>query len=448
MTSSGGSRRRAPLHTMRRIVLTLILSGLAGGLAAQEPWSLDRCIAYGLEHNTGIREQDIAIEIRRAELQQMRGAHLPVIRAGIGQDWNWGRSVDMQELLIIKNKLTKATGASLNASAALFEGFSRHHARLAAKEAVSAARHDAAQLREDLCIDITRAYLQLMLAKQILSHALESLSAIEQQRERTAGLVEAGSQPKTALSEMEAQVASEKAAMVEASCRVRSATLVLTRLMNLPPGEAFATGEAFSEMQADMPVPPVSEAQVEAYLLTAPELQRAQADLAQMRHRHAHAKAAFMPRLLLSGSYGTYYSSAAGESFRTQLDENRNPSLSLQLEIPVFQALQARTQLKKSRLACDQAQLEVEKARIRITDEIRSAVIEADNSYQQYRSAEETLHAMQSLLEVTEAKYNLGAASALDYILARNNHAKAVSDFLQAKWQYLFRHKLLEHYLR
>ena len=53
---------------------------------------------------------------------------------------------------------------------------------------------------------------------------------------------------------------------------------------------------------------------------------------------------------------------------------------------------------------------------------------------------------MQELLSVTEAKYNLGAASALDYIVARNQHAKARSDFLQAKWQYLFQLKLLERY--
>ena len=53
---------------------------------------------------------------------------------------------------------------------------------------------------------------------------------------------------------------------------------------------------------------------------------------------------------------------------------------------------------------------------------------------------------MQNLLEITEAKYNLGAATALDYIVARNKRLKAVSDFLQAKWQYIFQLQLLERY--
>lgn len=431
---------------METRILTLILLLATGTMHAQEAWPLERCIQYALEHNTGIRQQRVEIDFRKAELRQMQAGHLPVLRAGVAQEYNWGRSVDMQELVIIKNKLTKATGASLTATATLFEGFSQHYGRLAAQKAVEAARQDARSQDEALTIDVTRAYLQLMLARQILAYTEESLSAIIQQRERTASMVEAGSQPKTALSEMEAQVASEKAAMVEASCRVRTATLALTQLMNLPSSEGFTAGEAFEQEEALAHVPLISENQMDDYIRQSPELLSAQASLEQMRHQQTRAKAAFLPSLRLSASYGTYYSSAADQPFRTQIDENRNPSLSLQLDIPVFQAFQTTSQLRKSRLACELASLGVEKVRTQLTDRIRSAAIEAENCCQQYLSSEETLHAMESLLAVTEAKYNLGAASALDYILARNNHFKAVSDYLQAKWQYLFQLKLLERY--
>lgn len=431
---------------MKRQILTLILLVATTRLGAQDNWPLERCIAYALEHNTGVREQRVEIDLRQAELDRMRLGHLPVLRAGVAQEYNWGRSVDMQELVIIKNKLTRYTGASLNASVTLFGGFSQHYGRLAAKEAVKAARFDAEARREALAIDITRAYLQLMLAKQICAYTKESLEAIVLQRERTARLVEAGSQPQSALSEMEAQVASEKAAMVEASCRERSATLVLTQLMNLPPGETISTGDSFAPDEAAAAVPPITETQVEIYLRESPDIQSAQAKLDEMRHQKTRAQAAFLPSLHLSASYGSYFSSASETSFRTQFDENRNPSLNLQLDIPLFQAFQAASQVRQRKLACEQAQLNLEKARTQIGDEIRSTAIEAENCWQQYLSSEETVRAMQNLLAVTEAKYNLGAASALDYILARNNHFKAVSDYLQAKWQYLFQCKLLERY--
>ncbi|MBQ3742864.1 MAG: TolC family protein [Bacteroidales bacterium] len=431
---------------MKKYLLALLPGLLATGLAAQEPWPLERCVAYALEHNLDIRKQELAVAVRKTELTAGWLGHLPTLRLQVGQDFNWGRSVDMQELVIIRNKLTHATGASLNASVALFEGTARHYNRLAAGKAVEAARATAQELRERLTIDVTRAFLQLMLARQIYAYSQESYATISQQQDWTARLVEAGSQPKSALAEMQAQSASEKAAMVAASCRVRTATLELTRLMNLPPDSDFAAAEPFGQETLAVRVPMIPTTQIEDYLTKDPRLRGAKATVAERRHLLAAARGGFLPSLTVTAGYGTYYSSTAEEPFRTQLDENRNPSLSFTLGIPVFSAGTLLTRTRQSRLALETAQLEAERARVEIVDEIRTAAIEAENACQHYLSARETLDAMQELLQVTEAKYDLGAASALDYVLARNQHFKAMSDYLQAKWQYLFQLRLLEHY--
>ncbi|MBO6081955.1 MAG: TolC family protein [Bacteroidales bacterium] len=431
---------------MKRILFILILRIFVTQLPAQECWSLEECIRYGMEHNLDLQAQDIEITARKGVLRQKVAAHFPVIQATVGQEFNWGRSVDMQELVIIRNKLTKATGASLSASLPLFDGFTRHYARLAAHKSVEEATLDAQSLKRSLTVDITRAYLQLMLSRQIHACARESHAAIVQQRERTARLVEAGSQPKSALNEMDAQVAAEKAAFVEAGCQVRTAVLTLGRLMNLIPEDDFPTDDTFREGDAVRPVPLLTSAQVEDWLWRDPRIRSAKTGIEAMEYRHSAAKGAFLPSLRLAAGYGTYYSSAAEGNLRTQFGENRNPSLSFQLVFPLFDALGRYAQARQARLDLDQARLNAARVKMQVEEEIRSAAIEADNCCQRYLSAEETLQAMQELLSVTEAKYNLGAASAFDYIVARNQHAKARSDFLQAKWQYLFQLKLLEYY--
>lgn len=432
---------------MKKTLLMMLL-GLSFPLAGQDAWPLERCIQYALGHNVGIREKQVEAGIRRAELQQRQMAYLPVLSFQASEQINWGKSVDMQELVIIRNQLTHATGASVVASLPLFDGLGRHYQRRSAQMAVEVTSLQAADLRLSLEVDITRAYLELMLAKQIHAYTRESHATILQQRERTARLVEAGSQPKSALSEMEAQVAAEKANMVAAECRVRTATLSLTQLMNLPGDTPFVTGEIFGEEQVVTRVPVITDTQVEDYLCRDPQIRSLQATLSQLKYDQRAAQSRFSPTLGLTASYGTYFSSTAEETFGKQLDENRNPSISLQLTIPIFQAGEAAAQVRKSRLNVEMARLEMERVRTQRTEEIRSAGIEAENALQRYLSSEESLQAMQSLLEVTEAKYNLGAATALDYIIARNNRFKAVSDFLQAKWQYLFQLKLLERYRR
>ena len=431
---------------MKRIVIILYFSLLAGSLAAQEAWPLERCIEYALSHNLDLREKQLELAVRQAELAQQRLSWLPGIAVQLGQDFNWGRSVDMQELVIIRNALTRATGASVGATLPVFDGLTGHYQRLSARKALEVASLEAEDLRTSLETDVTRAYLDLMLARQIHAYSRDSHATIVQQRDRTASLVEAGSQPKSALNEMEAQVASEKAALVSAECRVRTATLALTQLMNLPGDVPFTAAEHFGQDSVARRVTLVSDAQTQAWLQQDPRIRSAEARIAQLRYDERTARGRFLPSLSASASYGTFYSSTNEETFRTQLDENRNPSVSLRLNIPIFDSWQAATMLKKSRLALETAQLSAERTQTRVIEEIHSAGIEAENCLQRYLSSEETLHAMQSLLEITEAKYNLGAATALDYIVARNNRLKAVSDYLQAKWQYLFQLRLLERY--
>ena len=254
---------------MKRMIWILLFGALATRLPAQEPWSLDRCIRYALEHNLDLQVKNVETDIQRAELLQRRLAHLPLLSAQLVQDYNGGR----------------ATSASVSASLPLFEGFSRHFQRLSAQKGVEVAMLEAQDLRIALETDITRAYLELMLAKQMLNYACESHATIVRQRDRTAQLVEAGSQPKSALSEMEAQVAAERAEMVTAECRVRTATLALTRLMNLPSDTPFTTGERFGQDSVAVRVTLITDSQAERYLQTDPRIRGAQARIAQLRHQ-------------------------------------------------------------------------------------------------------------------------------------------------------------------
>lgn len=435
------------MKTLQKILLCT-LSGLlaAGRPAAQEAWSLERCLDYAAVHSLGLREQEETIGQLRTDLLQKRAALLPAVHLAVGQDWNWGRSVDMQELVIIRNKLTQATAVSVNATWNLFDGFSREYGRLAARSSLEAATYQEQQMREALRIDVTRAYLQLLLARQMSRYAAENYATIVRQKERTAQLVDAGSQPRSALYEMEAQVAADRSSMVEAECAVRSAAQALMQLMNLPYDASFTIDDGFGEDPVRERIPLVTAAQVDDWTARDPRLLRANALVSEKQHQLSAARSGFLPAVNLTAGYGTYYSSSGEETFRKQLAENRNPSVGVSVVIPVFNGLQAVSALRTGRSRLRLAELGAEQVRQDIDGEIRSCAVEAENCRQKYLSAGETVQAMKSLLDVTEAKYGLGASTALDYLVARNNHYKAVSDYLRAKWQYLFQIQLLERY--
>jgi len=50
-------------------------------------------------------------------------------------------------------------------------------------------------------------------------------------------------------------------------------------------------------------------------------------------------------------------------------------------------------------------------------------------------------------MDMNQKKYDVGLISTYDFLLAKNNFTKAKSDLLQAKFDYIFRLKVLDFYM-
>ena len=104
------------------ILSALILSQTA---LAQETWTLERCIEYAWSNNLSIKQQNIEVSRSEAQLLQDKLDFAPSLNVSFGHNLNWGRSVDLQNLEIIHNKLSQSTSASANASIYLLDGLSK-----------------------------------------------------------------------------------------------------------------------------------------------------------------------------------------------------------------------------------------------------------------------------------------------------------------------------------
>ncbi len=433
---------------MKRLVLAIITlaSAIPHSSFARERWALEECIEYSLQHNLSLMSKQVEVSLRQNELTARRFALLPSVVLYAGRDWNWGRSVDVQELMIVKDRLSKATSVSVSGSAELFHGFSGQYAKLASAEALEAARLAAESVEEQIKVSVTQAYLQLMLSRQLLEFSEKNMESITLQRSRTSLLVESGRAPMSALSEIEAQVATERASVVEAECNVRNAEMELRRLMNLPDGEPMAVEVPEA---ADTLAPPVRVPSPDDIVLAADRaaaVRSAVRSINAARHRLASAKGLLAPAVTVTAGYGSYFTSTVSSKPARQLEENRNPSLSLGITLPLFTGLEAFTSIRARRLEVKSAVLEAEQEQKSAFDRISAAVLEAGNCYQKYLAASESLKSMEALLRVNQAKFDVGAATALDYVIARSNLNRAVSECLQARWHYIYQMKIIEIY--
>ncbi len=439
------------MNRIGHILVPVLILCLSKTLGAQDIWSLEKCIEYAWSNNLSIKQQNIEVSKSETQLLQDRLDFLPDLNVSFGHNLNWGRSVDLQNLEIIHNKLSQSTSASANASIYLLDGLSKLYGIKSSRKSLEISIQEVERLKDEISVSIARSYLQILLAKEVLAAAEESFNSLEKQRDRTRLLVEAGSQPYTSLLDIESQLASERVQVVTAENRVKTSTLALQQLLDLQYDPDFQimvpdidyTIQKYTGYNID---------EIYAGALSMPVIQSARLALTKGELDLKSAKGQFYPKISLAASYGTFYSSSTFAPdgsvypFFEQFRDNINPSISIGLSIPIFNNWNVKTNVRNARLAKESLELDLRTKEQTLYKEIQTAVTEAETYYRQMEAAEANVSSMQESFRYVEEKFNAGALNSTDYTVARANLLKSRSEYLQAKYQFIFQLKIIDFY--
>jgi len=442
---------------MRRALFVTVSLLLAFGpvLNAQDDvWTLEKCIEYSWNNNLKIKQQSLSVETNENLLKKSKMDYIPSFNLNMNENLNWGRSVDLKNLEIIKNSLSTSTNASLSASIMLFDGLSKIYSLKGNELNLSISLQEVERLKNEMTIQITKAYLQVLLSKQLLRTSIENLESIQSQCDRTKVLVDAGSQPYSALLEMEAQLSSERVQTVSHSSTLKTNILTLTQLLDLENGTDF---NVFIPMDETLDACiasyyPSDMDQVYADALHLPVIKSAELSLEKSRIDLRSAKGKYYPTLSLSASYGAYYTSTSKDQsgkyipFMDQIKDNVNPTLGFGLSIPIFNNYTVATNVKNAALEVKRQELELRSRHNDLYKEVQQALVDADSFYEKMQAAEVNLRSMTESFRYTEEKFNVGAVNSTDYIVSKTNLLKAQSEYYQTRFQFVFQLKIIDFY--
>ena len=187
--------------------------------------------------------------------------------------------------------------------------------------------------------------------------------------------------------------------------------------------------------------------EVYQYALTSkPEIQAAQYRLSGSEKSIRIATKRFLPTTQFRSNWGTSYSSALTPTFGQQMKDNRNKSLGLSLSVPIFNRFTTRNRVRTARLRHLNMSLQLDNAKKVLYKEIQQAWYNAVAAESKYNSSEVAVKANEESFRLMSEKFNNGKATFVEYNEAKLNLTKALSDKLQAKYDYLFRTKILDFY--
>lgn len=437
---------------IRIFFLTLFFSSAADRSEAQKVWTLQQSIDHAISNNITIRQTEISSEISEINYTQSKMALLPSLNGSSSYSYNFGRSVDIFTYEFSTTEIQSAN-FSVSGNLPVFSGFQIQNTLSRSRYEYLAGKENVRKIKNDISLNVAAAYLQVLYGKESLKAASGRVEAAVETRNRAKIMFENGMISQGNLLDAEAALAAEELAKLNADNVLKSAVINITQLLELNPSEGFevAVPEIQLPDQSGMALAP--EAIYEAATKTLPEFRIAEFNIKSAEKSLSIARGARYPRLNLFGSLNTGYSNArkrlTGErvTFEDQLDENYNKSLGLSLSIPIFNSWSAHSNVKRSALGLENVKLNDQQTKNQVYKSIVQAHSDANSGLLRYNAAQKAADAASQAYIYAEKKYNAGMLSSVEFLNVRNNKSRAETDLLQAKYDLIFRIKVIDFYL-
>lgn len=409
------------------------------------PYTLQQCIDTALVNNLSVRQQANRLASQRLAYKQSKANISPELYGSVGQSWGFGRSTGADNISRIQN--SSQTSFNLSANLMLFDGLAMKFNidEAAANMQASEADLQAQQLK--IKMNITTMFLQVLLCRQLAEVAAMQLEDTQVKLHRDSALVAAQRLAAGELYTLQAQVAKEQLALVQQQNELRLALLDLAQAIDIQDVGSFDI--AVSDADTLLLLPLSAQEVYDAALTYRPEIAALEYTIAAQEAALKSAKAAYSPTLSAGASVGSRYYNMQGSDnlpFAEQMNENFTASVGLSLSVPLYDRMQTTTRMRQQRLAVDNAKLQLAQQKQDLRKEIDQAYYNALSAQLEEQSAMEAERSAAEALRYAEQKQEAGRASAYEYREAKNTYAQALATRLQARYNLLFRIRILHYY--
>ncbi len=468
------------MKSIRLIIIiasVLFLSSIAN---AQQVWTLEDCIKYAIENNITVKRQELNAESAERNYFQSKMEVLPDVNANGSHYYNSGKAINYETYSYV-NKAFQGGNLSLTTEITVFNGLQTLNTIKKSKLDFLTQLENVEKAKNDITLNVSTAYLQILLNKELRDNARQQLDVTLEQIEKTKRLVEIGNAAKGDLLQIESQAATEKAALTNAENYLKISYLDLSQMLNLEETETF---EILFPVLPDITLSgdisgtdQIFSSAVEIL----PQIKSAELQLKSSQKSLLISKGAISPTLSFGYQYSSRYSeltnrttgiqsalsnqpsgvTESGEniynyySYNTyadsypyldQITDNASQAVYVALRIPIFNNWRTGNSISQAKINLSDKQLNLDLQKQNLYKSIQQARTQAIAAMDNYKANLQALESMEEAFRYTEQKYQVGLVDILEYKTAKNQLNQTKSDLAQAKYEFIFRTKILDFY--
>lgn len=396
-------------------------------------WTLQQCLDYAFQNNITINSLRLSKATDEQNLIQSKAARLPNLGANASGD-----------LTHYKSGLSPSTSFGASSSMVLYQGNYLNNDIKSKQLSLQASNLDIQSAENDVTLQITQAFLNILLAKENIIYYKDLVATSQAQEKQAEQKFNAGAIARQDLLELQASLAADQFSLVNAENINRQNKLALKQILQLPTEAGFDVVSS-DTMNVNPALVPLSDAEATA-MQTRPEIKSGELNVDVANVELEKAKSTLRPTLSLGGGLGASYSGNPSTQYFNTLNNTFYQQVGLTLNVPIFDRKVTQTNTARAQINIDQAKLDLKNTKTTLSQNVEQSYINVENSLNQYQAAKVQLDYTKEAFRVADTSYKIGNSNLVDYLQQKNLYIQAMQQFIQAKYSTALYTKIYNFY--
>ncbi|OCX51884.1 transporter [Mucilaginibacter sp. PPCGB 2223] len=466
--------------TAAGLLCFLVITAGVFNASAQQVITLQKAVDLTLQNNLQIKQAQFTEAVDVENLKQAKYNRLPNLTSNPQASFNFGRSVDPSTNQFVNQSIFGLSG-TVTSQVLLYQGGLLRNEILENKLLLDVDKSQTAKIRNDLTLNVITTYLSVLSNQDLLKAAQQQVDISKQTLDKVQKNFDVGNNTLADLSQAKATVSTNELNVTTAQNNLDISVLTLKQFMEMDPATQITIERPDISKLTDVKSQYDAQEVYKQAVGINPDVHLAEIQKQAANQNIAVAKSNYYPSLVLFGSIGSNYSDArklttlvptggvetigivSGTSttvvapayqqvvkpypFSSQFGDNFNQAVGVSLQIPVFGRFATRTTVRKAKLNYQIADVSAQLAKNNLNKTIAQAVVDLRAADKKYISMQQTYQSNKDAFNVTQQRYNVGLVNSLDFNTAQINLNAAELNMIQARYELIFRSKVIDYYL-
>jgi outer membrane protein len=439
-----------------RIVGVAILMAQGALLSAQtKVLTLDQAIQTALVQNINVAQAQNNVAAAQSGVLAATGSYLPTLSANAG--WTRSQNDRPGDQPVYVNGVPVQSGTSgrtvannysagLSAGYTIFNGFSREGQSTRASSTAISAEQTSARTRQSVVFQVQSGYLNVLRNEQLVGVNEENLKRDVQQLDRITESNRVGALSIADVYRQQSQVAADELAVITAQNNYDKSKADLLALIGLNVNEDYKVADPTISLQitkdeldstaaAYQNIADLNQRAVAArpdYLSATEQLTASEAGVRV-------ARSGYWPSIAAFAGYGV-----ASPQMET-VTKYRNLNWGIQLRWNLFDAFQTNQNIQSAIATQRDAEISLVQAQRNINVDVKKALLDLEAARKQYDVTQKGLVSASEDRKIAEERYNLGAGTLLDLMVANAGLVNAQANQVNAVYNYVTAKRNVEY---